>query len=135
MAGYRKPPAPDLLRQVAELALAVPQVVSHRVARMAKANPLSGVHDQQEWLVMITEKQVAFAQAWMAMATEAAYVQQQWLLACAQWWWHPRPPGRHAPRKFARHMGRAALRIAQGGIAPIHQRAVANARRLSRRRR
>jgi hypothetical protein len=84
---------------------------------------------------MMVEKQVAFAQAWLAMASEMWLAQQQLLMSCAPLWWRPALLLRRVPRKLVRQIGHAALSVAAGGIAPIHRTAVGNVRRLSRVRR
>jgi len=66
--------------KLAELGLAAPLVVAHRIARMALAGPLPSARDRLEFAEMVIDKQVAFAK----------------------------------------------------GIAPVHRKAVGNARRLAR---
>ena len=93
--------------QSIELGFAVPQVIAHRLARM----------DPLELHRMGSEKVFAFSEAWLAMAAQAFLEQQRLALSLAQPLWFP------------------WARIAARGVAPIHRRAVANARRLRRRRR
>jgi len=122
-------------RQAAELALAVPQVVAHRALRMAAAGANPSVRDQRELWLMGYEKVLAFNQSWWAMWAEATRINQQLALSLAQAFWFPwlRPlPGF---RSSAAHWHRAALDVANKGVAPIHRAATANARRLSRARR
>ena len=59
-----------LATQTAELALAVPQVVAHRVTRLALAGARPSRRDQAEFQRMVQEKQVAFSQAWMASGSK-----------------------------------------------------------------
>ena len=54
----------------AELALAVPQVVAHRLTRMAIAGPKLSKRDQKEFQRMVAEKKNAFTESWIAMATQ-----------------------------------------------------------------
>ena len=49
--------------QLAELAWAAPQVVAHRLGRMAQAGPILSDRDRREFTGMVVEKQLAFAQA------------------------------------------------------------------------
>ena len=68
--------------QLVELGIAAPQVVAHRLARMAAAGTTPSARDRREFAGMVLEKQTAFAQGWMAMWVEAALAQQRFLLAC-----------------------------------------------------
>ena len=106
----RRHPSPGL--RAAELALAVPQVVSHRVARMAAAGPWPGARDRREFHRMGSEKVAAFHESWTAMWWQAWRAQMQFATAWMQWWSWP-------------------ARIAEHGLKPVHRRAVANARRLA----
>src|SRR4051812_2826298 len=66
----------SLATQAAELALAVPQVVAHRVTRMALSSPKPSPRDRKEFERMFTEKNTAFAESWRAMAAQAALANQ-----------------------------------------------------------
>jgi len=101
-----------LAAQTVDLAFAVPQVVAHRMARMAMAGSTPSARDRREFYRMGTEKVAAFNEAWAAMAM------QTWL---SLW--------------FPTHLSNAALDILGKGITSIRRRAVANARRLGRPRR
>jgi hypothetical protein len=105
-------------RQLAELGVAVPQVVAHRVARLALAGPLPNARDSAEFTGMVWEKQLAFSQAFVGMAAEAVRWNQQWALS---WFGGPRPD-------VAQGVGA----VFSKGLAPVHRKAVSNARRLSR---
>ena len=114
-----------------EFALAVPQVVSHRLTRMASAGMSPNARDRREFLRMGTEKVAAFAESWNAMTMEALRIQQR---ASILWWrafWMPWLHG--DPNRYASSsMRNAQRRIFGKGMAPIQRRAVANARRLAR---
>lgn len=116
--------AAALSRRGAELTLAVPQVVAHRLARLALAGPLPSARDQREFRRMVGEKGVAFQQSWQAMALAAWRAQQTlagaWLTA-----WAGAAAG--APPLPA-----LALGVLDRGLAPVHRKAVANAKRLAR---
>jgi hypothetical protein len=116
MPSSRRRPPPGV--RAAELALAVPQVVAHRVARMAAAGPWPSARDRREFHLMGSEKVAAFHESWSAMWLQAWRAQMQFAMALLQWWSWP-------------------ARIADHGLKPVHRRAVANAKRLggSRRRR
>lgn len=128
--------------KLAELALAVPQVVGHRVARMAAAGPWPGARDRREFHAMGAEKISAFNESWLAMAMQAW--RAQWALATsmASWWWLPARGGWSAsrgprpglmpwPQGWQRWSADSA-RVLDHGLAPVHRRAMANAKRLGR---
>lgn len=122
------PPHPPLGLQLVELGLAVPQVVAHRVARLMLASPRPSARDRREFRRMGDEKLLAFGQSWLAMATQAALVQQQFATALmGAWLWPWR--GGTAPATAWWEVGLTLLRH---GLAPVHRRALANARRLRR---
>src|ERR1700729_3841989 len=54
----------------AELAVAVPQVVAHRLMRAALAGPIMSERDRKEFQRMFYEKQVAYVQASSEMALQ-----------------------------------------------------------------
>ncbi|HVZ42962.1 MAG TPA: hypothetical protein VHA82_04050 [Ramlibacter sp.] len=92
-------------RQVMELAFAAPQVVAHRTARMARAGARPTARDRAEFTRMGTEKFAAFCSSWAAM-WGAMYSAQFEMMS----------------------------KVMAAGLAPVHTKAVANARRLGRRR-
>ncbi|HEY1226452.1 MAG TPA: hypothetical protein VGF26_03960, partial [Ramlibacter sp.] len=55
-----------MARRTAELAFAAPQVVAHRLQRMAIAGPQLSGRDRKEFTGMVVEKQLAFTQACFA---------------------------------------------------------------------
>lgn len=105
----------------AEMAFAVPQVILHRTGRMA---------DRNELYAMGAEKAAAATEACAAMALEAMLVNQQLALSAVQAFWWP-----WLGKSARRELNQAALDILGAGMAPVHRRAVANARRLRRVRR
>lgn len=112
--------------QLVQLGLAAPQVVAHRLARMASAGPRLSARDRREFTGMVLEKQTAFAQSWMAMWVQALQVQQHWWLSCLA--------GLPDASRAAAQMQAGWEQVLSHGIAPVRRRAMANARRLSRRR-
>ena len=54
----------SIATKTAELAVAVPHVVFHRVTRMALAGPVPSARDRKEFQLMVEEKKAAFSQAW-----------------------------------------------------------------------
>lgn len=109
--------------KLAELGLAAPQVIAHRLTRMALAGPTISARDRKEFAGMVREKQAAAAQAWMGMFAEGVRLQQQLALSLFT--------GATPSQKTARAKS-AASRIAGIGLAPFHRKAVANAKRLAR---
>ena len=116
-------------RQAIELALAVPQVVAHRVGRAARAGPFPSPRDRREFQQMGTEKIAAFYESWHAMVIEMTRANMR-LWASPPWWsnpWKAMVPGSRAASMHTR----TALDILHRGTGPYHRRAVANARRLA----
>ena len=131
MAMRRPRKTPPLARQAAELAVAVPQVIAHRLTRLARAGPAPSARDRKEFRRMGAEKAAAFAESWNAMALQAFEANQTLALSFLRAFWSPASARSSAP-SAARQVGRAAMGIVQKGLAPVHRCAVANAKRLSR---
>lgn len=123
----------SIATKTAELAVAVPQVVAHRVTRMAIAGPTPSARDRKEFERMVAEKKVAFTQAWQAMASEAALANQALAQSALRTIWTPTNWGKAAVAdEFARQMQGATLGVLGKGLAPVHRKAVSNAKRLAR---
>ena len=119
-----------LATQAAELAFAVPQVMAHRLGRMALAGANPSSRDRREFTRMGSEKSAAFVES---MAGTAWRIQLDFWLSCwglgfSPWLGHA---GRRKVDSLA-HAQRAATAVLSSGLAPVHKRAVANARRLGR---
>jgi hypothetical protein len=106
-----------LSRQATELAIAVPQVVAHRLTRMALAGAVPNARDRREFHGMGQEKVHAFWQSWFAMGWAMTQGMQKAWLAMLQ--------GARVPLIDAEH-------ILSRGLAPVHRKATSNARRLAR---
>jgi len=111
-----------LARRLTEVVFAVPQVVAHRTSRMVSANPSAS--DRREMNRMVTEKTAAMSEAWWAMSMQAMRVN---LAFSSDFLRSP-----FAPVSAAR-ANAAIVSVFGAGLAPVHRRAVANARRLARR--
>ena len=110
--------------KLAELSVAVPQVVAHRVSRMALACPVPSARDRKEFVGMVAEKQLAFTQSWLAMFAESARQQRRFFLS-----WFGTVPSLSQQAAQSRS---ALNRVASAGLAPVHRKAVANSKRLAR---
>jgi hypothetical protein len=119
----------NLTTQMSELALAAPQVVVHRLTRMALSGAQPSARDQREFALMSKEKQAAFQESWMAMGMQAWRVQQQMAMSFWQAAWLP---GAKARAPTATQWQNAMLGVLGQGLQPVHRRAVANAKRLGR---
>lgn len=106
--------------ELLDISMAAPQVINHRLTRMALSGPVLSARDQKEFTRMVVEKQLAFSQAWLAMGSEMFKVQQQ---LCLAWMRNPWTVGHKLPV--------AADKVAARSLAPIRRKAVANAKRLS----
>ena len=119
--------------QAAELAWAVPQVVAHRLARIAIAGAKPTPRDRKELKRMVAEKHAAFGESWQAMGLQALRSQQALATTLARAALQPRSR-RKAASLFAMQlqMQQAALAVLGKGLSPVHRRAVANAKRLGK---
>jgi hypothetical protein len=121
-----------LLAKAAELAFAAPQVVAHRVTRMAIAGPALSERDRKEFQRMGAEKTAAFSEAWNAMAKQALHSNHALTMSLVRSLWSPSLHGKPSAGAVAAQLHNAALAVLGEGMAPVHRRAVANARRLAR---
>jgi hypothetical protein len=127
MPFYRKRKSRAFTVKAAELAVATPQVVAYRIARMALAGTSPTARDRREFRQMGVEKMAAFAESWNAMAIQT--VRANYVLAASFGWaWLA---GKRCPSTGSQ-LHNATLGVLDKGIGPIHRRAVANAKRLAR---
>lgn len=128
--------AARLHSQASELLLAAPQVMAHRLGRMAMSGPKPSLKDQREFQRMSAEKVAAFGEAWRAMTVQMLKSNQQLAASMMRSWWPAAAVrrGTAAPilAQAAGDWQGATLDILAQGIRPVHRRAVANAKRLSR---
>ncbi|QIL80049.1 hypothetical protein G7047_09155 [Diaphorobacter sp. HDW4A] len=112
-------------RQLAELSVAAPQVIAHRVTRMALSSPTQlSKRDHKEFTGMVAEKQVAFAQSWWTLCMEMGKMQQSLF-----WSWMRGPTALSGQLS---RMPQTLERISAKSVAPIHRKAVQNSKRLAR---
>jgi len=122
----------SLAVQAAELSLAVPQVVAHRIARMAAGGTSPSARDRKEFHAMGAEKIAAFTESWNAMALQAVWESQRMAWSAMRSLWFPWHGTRTTARRERRQVRNAASGILRAGMAPVHRRAVANSKRLGR---
>jgi len=132
MATRRSRAKSSLTLQAAELALAVPQVVAHRMTRIALAGPRLSDRDRKEFALMVAEKNAAFGEAWQAMATHGARANQALAASFFKSFLSIASGKRPSPARSAAQLHHAALGVLGKGLAPVHRKAVANAKRLGR---
>jgi hypothetical protein len=125
----------SLARHSLDLSIAAPQVIAHRIARIAHAGATPSARDLAEFKRMGAEKVAAFGAAWQAVGLAAVRAQQSYLRTLTRslltpWWIAPPDLG-----ALARRANPVAVDVLAAGIAPIRHKAVGNARRLARRRR
>lgn len=114
-----------------EMAFAVPQVMTHRLTRMALAGANPSARDRKEFERMSAEKVDAFYESWMAMGMQALRFNQQLWLESVQLFWTPWTV-RESIQAFPQQMNQAANDILDKGMAPVHRRAMSNAKRLGK---
>src|SRR3982751_2504629 len=119
----RTPPAIATAVKLVELGCAAPQVIAHRLTRMALAGTTINARDRKEFSGMVMEKQTAVAQSWTGMFAEGVRLQQQLALSLFTG---------ATPRQHAAWAKSAASRMASSGLEPFHRKAVANSKRLAR---
>ena len=144
------------LRTVAEageMFAATAQVMGHRTARMALAGPVPSERDQTEFSLMSREKKEAASESLQALgfgffslamviavdtgnrmwATSVAAVALLASQSPAQWLEHQTALAGIAADAPANplHLANSTARVMRESLAPIHERATANAKRLS----
>ena len=131
MPSYRLRKSSSLVTKLAELSFAAPQVVAHRLARMALSGQTLSKRDKKEFDLMVAEKRLAFGQSWNAMAVEATRANQALAMSFFKSFWTPtgRKP---SVRAVSSQIQRSAVGVLSKGVEPIHRKAVANAKRLAR---
>jgi hypothetical protein len=100
--------------------------------RMALAGSRPTARDRREFRLMTAEKVVAFYESWTAMYVQMLRCQWQTGAEILRSIWFPSLYGPPLGALARRRATRSALAILNQGLAPIHRRAVANARRLGR---
>lgn len=110
-----------------EVAYAAPQVIAHRLTRMALAGANPSARDQREFYRMGTEKVEAFYESWNAMLLQTLEINQRLLFS----FWFPWAASASS-NSPVEQLEQAATQILTSGIKPVHKRAVSNAKRLNK---
>ena len=121
----------SLAVKATELGLAVPQVVAHRITRMALAGVYPNARDRKEFHRMGTEKMAAFAESWNAMTIQVLRANHEAVLSFWRSYWLFGLSGKPSASMHSRTRN-SGYRVLNKGLAPVHRRAVANAKRLVR---
>jgi len=132
MPYRRKRNTRSLAAKAAELAVAVPQVVAHRVTRMALSGPKLSARDRKEFELMMAEKNAAFGESWNAMAQQAARANQALAASFFRSFMSLALGKQPSAASSAAQLHSAALGVLGKGLAPVHRKAMANAKRLAR---
>ncbi|TXH70826.1 MAG: hypothetical protein E6Q83_04745 [Thiothrix sp.] len=110
-----------------EVAYAAPQVIAHRLTRMAFAGANPSARDQREFYRMGAEKVEAFYESWNAMMLQTLQINQRLLFSM----WFPWA-AQGSNKSPVEQLEKAATQILTSGIKPVHKRAVSNAKRLNK---
>jgi hypothetical protein len=120
-----------LQKQVSEMSWAVPKVINERVGRMILAGAHPSDKDRAEFELMSAEKLSAFYESWAALGKQTYLAQQEMAMAWVDTF--TQIPAHHWPgTQLINAAQSATLGVLGAGLAPVHSRAVNNARRLSR---
>ena len=132
MPRRRRRKSKSLAAQTFALGIAAPQVIAHRLARIATAGASPSARDCAEFQRMSIEKIAAANEAWTAIAAQAFVENQKFALTLMQSLWFPWMRRTPTVKSVSKQLNRTAARVAGKGMAPIRRRAVANAKRLGR---
>ena len=122
----------SLAAKAVELSQAVPEVVAHRLTRMALAGATLSPRDRKEFARMFAEKNAAFGESWVAMTKQAGLAHQALSASFLKTFFAAARGTTPSLPLATAQLHRAALGVVAKGFAPVHQKAVANARRLRR---
>ena len=99
---------------------------------MALADPKLSARDRKEFERMVVEKNTAIGESWRAMTAQAAVVNQALAASFFQSVLSVGRGKKPSAMAAANQFHKAALGVLGKGLAPVHRKAVANAKRLSR---
>lgn len=81
---------------------------------------------------MVAEKNAAFVESWNAMAVQAVLANQALAASFFKSFFAAAQGKKPSAARAAKQFQRAALGVVAKGFAPVHRKAVANAKRLGR---
>jgi len=125
-------------QQALELMIATPVVVAHRLTRMLTAGATPSARDKTEFARMGAEKNDAFVESWTAIGNTMLKSNQRMAHSMFQAWFNPQTyftlASGKIPSAFAPSWSRVsgdAIDVSLNALAPVHRRAVSNAKRLT----
>lgn len=130
MGSQRNRKSSSVAMKATELAMVVPQVVAHRMTRMALAGASPSARDRREFQLMVSEKHDAFMQAWLGMANEAMRVNHAIGTSVFLAFMNPFANRGVSASSISQSVQNAAVNVVCKGLDPVHRKAVANAKRL-----
>ena len=122
----------NLQKKTAELAEAAPQVIAKRLGKLAAAGPMLSKQDHHDLQEMVSEKQSAFTQSWLAMSMQMVFSQQELAMKTMKSMAWPKGTASFNIRQATDDAHSAALDVLEKGLDPIHKTAVANAKLLNK---
>ena len=122
----------ELKKKTAELAEAAPQVIAKRLGSLAASGPMLSRQDQQDLHEMVSEKQTAFTESFVAMSMQVMASQQELTMKAMKSVIWPKGTANSNFMQAADDAHNAALDVLDKGLEPIHKTAVANAKRLNK---
>jgi hypothetical protein len=132
MSNRRNRRQATLAVQATELAVAAPLVAAHRLSRLALAGHRPGSRDRREFALMGAEKLAAFHESWNAMFMQSLRIQQEVVASMWRSYFSPKFTPWPLVTPPTLDLSYSTLRVLAKGMAPVHRRVVANARRLGR---
>jgi hypothetical protein len=102
------------------------------MARIALSGPRLSDRDRKEFALMVAEKNAAFGEAWQAMAAHSARANQALTASFFKSFLSIARGKRPSPARSVAQLHHATLGVLGKGLAPVHRKAVANAKRLGR---
>jgi hypothetical protein len=133
MATRRSTAKHSIPNQAFDIAWATPLVMTLRIFQMATAGVAPSSKDRKEFDRMWSEKLMAYSESWAAMTTEWIRLQQESLPMLASCWLNPWAGFAYDSSHWNMHQpDHLSQRLLSQGLAPIHKRVTANAKRLSK---
>jgi hypothetical protein len=132
MPKSRASGASKVFAQLSKLGMAAPQVVAHRVGRMATSGPVMSARDRQEFSGMVSEKQLALTQSMQSMWLAGAKAHQDFWVTYSRSLLQPPWLKSHTNSQLAKQVQQAGFNLLSEGLAPFERKASSNAKRLAK---